>query len=113
MDLRTLTLLAEMQPHARAHTERVLAHFPGLTLTSTLRSPQRNSAVGGVPGSYHLKGRAADFSGSRADLLAARDFAQRDRVGRGCTGPEEDFLETSGPQRVGGTSTGSHLHCAW
>lgn len=29
-------------------------------MTSTYRSPERNRAVGGVPNSYHLSGRARD-----------------------------------------------------
>lgn len=29
-------------------------------MTSTLRSPDHNRAVGGVPNSYHLKGMARD-----------------------------------------------------
>lgn len=33
----------------------------GIQPTSVLRSPERNSAVGGKPNSYHLSGRAADF----------------------------------------------------
>lgn len=35
--------------------------FPGTQITSTLRTPERNAQVGGVPNSQHLKGTAADF----------------------------------------------------
>jgi hypothetical protein len=34
--------------------------LPGERVTSTLRSPARNRAVGGVANSYHLTGRARD-----------------------------------------------------
>lgn len=40
-----------------------LAGFRGIegeTVTSTRRSPAHNKAVGGVPNSYHLTGRARD-----------------------------------------------------
>jgi hypothetical protein len=106
-------MLQEMTPHARKHAMHLLAVFPGLTLTSTRRTPERNRAVGGVPGSYHLSGRAADFGGRFDVLERAREYALRDRVSRGCTGPEECFIEGTGRQRVGGSSTGLHLHCAW
>lgn len=35
--------------------------FPGSRITSTVRSPQHNRDVGGVPNSQHLRGTAADF----------------------------------------------------
>jgi len=35
--------------------------FPGAKVTSTLRSPEKNAAVGGAEGSYHLTGNAVDF----------------------------------------------------
>ena len=34
--------------------------IPGERVTSTLRSPARNRAVGGVANSYHLTGQARD-----------------------------------------------------
>src|SRR5438128_2473925 len=106
-------MLAELEPHARAHVLRVLERFPRVHLTSGRRSPERNRAVGGVPGSYHVRGRAADFGGSSDDLARVAQFIVRDRVGRGCTGPEECWVEGRGPQRVGGSSTGPHVHAAW
>ncbi|ALN79510.1 D-Ala-D-Ala carboxypeptidase family metallohydrolase [Lysobacter antibioticus] len=36
--------------------------FPGTQITSTLRTPERNAQVGGVPNSQHLRGTAADFT---------------------------------------------------
>lgn len=38
-----------------------LAGKYGAQITSTLRTPERNAQVGGVPNSQHLKGTAADF----------------------------------------------------
>lgn len=35
--------------------------IPGAIITSTLRTPEKNIAVGGVPNSAHLSGRALDF----------------------------------------------------
>ena len=44
-------------------------------VTSTLRSPARNKRVGGVPNSYHLRGRAIDIARrpgvSHASIAAA------------------------------------------
>lgn len=106
-------MLAEMEPHARQHVVHLLDKFPRLSLTSGRRSVERNRAVGGVPGSLHLQGRAADFAGRPDDLKAA--YAYCVRGGRPGTpgGPTECLLETSGPQRTGGGSTGAHLHVAW
>lgn len=106
-------MLAEMEPNARAHTMHVLSRFPRLHLTSARRSPERNRVVGGVPGSYHLAGRAADFSGPREDLRAAYTFCVRGGPPGSANGPRECFLEGTGPQKVGGSSTGVHLHVAW
>ncbi len=51
--------------------------YPRLRLTSARRSRWRNSLVGGVPGSLHLSGRAADLSGTTADQHAALRLARR------------------------------------
>lgn len=98
-------LLREMTPHAREHARWVLAHVRGLTLTSTRRSARRNRAVGGVPNSFHLTGRAADFSGSAEALAAGAAYARKSRIGPRCTGPEEVLIHDSG--------SGVHLHVAW
>lgn len=52
-----------------------ISNLPSFTITSTWRSPEHNQAVGGVPNSYHLVGKAIDivFSkyislGSTSDL---------------------------------------------
>jgi hypothetical protein len=98
-------LLGLLMPHARAHALQLLARCPGLTVTSTLRSPERNRLVGGVPSSWHLNGRAADFTGSHDHVAAAAWLAPSLRVGRGCTGPEEVLVHNAG--------SGVHLHVAW
>lgn len=87
--------------HARLHAVCLLAAHPGLRPTSGRRSVERNRAVGGVAGSYHLRGRAVDFAGSRALISAATRTARSQRVSVGCTGPEEALDE------------GDHLHVAW
>lgn len=39
----------------------VTGALPGATITSGLRTPAHNAAVGGVPNSYHLQGKAYDI----------------------------------------------------
>jgi uncharacterized protein YcbK (DUF882 family) len=80
---------------------QLLARVPGLTLTSGRRTPERNRAVGGSPSSWHLRGRAVDFGGSRSDIRKAAGQARILRLGPLCTGPEEVIDEVD------------HLHCAW
>lgn len=114
MNARALTAAEEemirgLVPHTALHVRSLLGAVPGLRLTSGRRSPLSNRAVGGVQGSYHLRGRAGDFGGSRADLAVGLRFAQADRVGPECTGPEECFIEEAGAPH----STGLHLHAAW
>lgn len=93
--------LRGLTPHARLHAERLLAVHYDLVVTSGLRSPERNRAVGGVPGSLHLKGRAIDVAGSWVSLRAAARTARAQRVTPACTGPEEVVMESD------------HLHIAW
>jgi len=87
--------------HAALHAACLLAAHPGLVPTSGRRTAQRNRAVGGVPGSLHLDGRAVDFGGSREEIRAALSTARAQRVTHGCTGPAEALDE------------GDHLHVAW
>jgi hypothetical protein len=87
--------------HAGLHLACLLAAHPDLRPTSGRRTPERNRALGGVKGSYHLSGRAIDLAGSRVAIAAARRTALAQRVSTGCTGPEEAIDE------------GDHLHVAW
>lgn len=104
----------EMEAHAREHLVHLVAQFPTLTVTSTRRSPERNRAVGGVPGSLHIVGRAADLAGSPRVLAAALAYVQRGGLAGHPGGPTEAFIEYgTGPQTVGGQSSGTHLHIAW
>lgn len=87
--------------HAGLHACVLLAACPDLRPTSGRRDPERNRAVGGVPGSFHLTGRALDFAGSRAAIVRGVAYARAARVSPSCTGPEEVIDE------------GDHLHVAW
>lgn len=99
-------LLATLTPHTRAHADLILREFPLLVVTSARRSVQHNARVGGVPTSWHLKGRAIDVVGPHYDLVRAAGAAWAQRVGHGCTGPEEVLLEHL-------DAPGQHLHLAW
>lgn len=98
-------ILRDLDPHTRLHALCLLAAVPDLRVTSGRRSPERNRAVGGVKGSWHLKGRAVDFGGSPEDERRGLAFARAQRVSPGCTGPEEALVHDSG--------NGEHLHVAW
>lgn len=74
-----------------------LAHDFGLKITSNLRSPQHNAAVGGAPSSYHLKGEAYDVAG---DPEKMRQFYDRVR-------------DTYGGELAEVLNEGNHIHVAW
>ncbi len=103
---KELTILAELTPHTRAHALQLLRDFPSLRMSSGLRSAEKNRTVGGVPNSFHLRGRAVDFTGTLHDLRHATARVDELRVGPRCTGPEEVLLERPG-------AAGQHLHVAW
>lgn len=99
-------LLAGLVPHTLAHALLLLGAHPELVVTSGRRDPARNRAVGGVPDSFHLSGRAVDFiHPSLTYLYRASTTARIQRVGPTCTGPEEVIVHDKG--------SGLHLHVAW
>jgi hypothetical protein len=77
-----------------------------MRVTSGYRSPTHNAQVGGVKNSWHIVGRAADFTGNLRYLREALETARAQRVTPNCTGPEEAFLEDPG-------GPNQHLHVAW
>lgn len=72
--------------------------FPSLRFSSGYRDPNHNKAVGGVPNSNHLTGRAGDWSGSSRDMYAAAGWARSN-------GAREVLVHNAG--------SGLHLHVAW
>lgn len=102
----SLRYIAQLTPHTRLHALQLLQDHPQLQVSSGLRSVEHNRRVGGVPTSWHLKGRAIDIVGPLVELQRAAEQAWKLRVGAHCTGPEEVLLEHSGLM-------GQHLHVAW
>jgi len=98
--------IAGLDQHTRHHVLLLLGEHPGLTVSSGRRSAHGNSRAGGSTRSYHLRGRAADFTGPLPLLQAAAETAWRQRLSPRCTGPEEVILEDSGERN-------QHLHVAW
>lgn len=94
-------LLHSLEQNAELHARRLLAGHRDVRVTSARRSPERNRAVGGVPGSLHLQGRAIDVVGPRGTLehlaRAARAPSERSPGG----GAVEVLMESD------------HLHIAW
>lgn len=110
MPRRSLTLweralLLTLTEHTRDHARLLLDTCPHLRLSSARRTPQRNRAVGGSPGSFHLVGRACDFTGPRDALDDGAEKARTQRLSPRCTGPEEVLVHD--------VRSGLHLHVAW
>jgi uncharacterized protein YcbK (DUF882 family) len=103
---QTHELLHMLTPHARRHAFQLLAEEPGLRVSSTRRTAARNRQVGGSPTSFHLRGRAVDFTADAYTLTRAAGLAWALRAGPRCTGPEEVLLEDLGKRN-------QHLHVAW
>jgi hypothetical protein len=87
--------------HASLHLSGLVAAYPGCVVTSGRRSRVRNRLVGGIKGSFHLQGRAADVVIPRDERAAFIAAAWSQRVTASCTGPEEVINE------------GDHVHLAW
>lgn len=75
-----------------------IARTYNLRISGGHRTAARNSAVGGVPNSLHLTGRAADFVGSSQDMRAALSWAR-------ANGAREALIHDAG--------SGTHLHVGW
>lgn len=78
--------------------QALASKFPNLRFTSGYRDTAHNARVGGVKNSWHLKGTAADLSGSAADMQAAEAWAR-------ANGAREAMRHN--------VKTGYHLHVAW
>lgn len=69
-------------PELGAAIERTaFAAVPGLQVTSRQRSPEKNKAVGGVPGSYHISGEARDFVPPKGMSMGALAGTLKQRLG--------------------------------
>lgn len=72
--------------------------FPQLRFSSGYRDPAHNQRVNGSPTSWHLKGRALDWSGPAQYMQAAKQWALSN-------GAREAMIHNAG--------SGTHLHVAW
>lgn len=67
--------MGQLAPAGQQAAQNVMAAFPGARITSGLRTPERNSAVGGATSSYHLSGNAIDVvppAGMPMNVFAAQ-----------------------------------------
>jgi hypothetical protein len=87
----------QMDSSVLGYAQYIVNNF-GMSLSSGYRDPAHNAAVNGVPNSYHLTGRALDFSGTSAQMNAAAAWARQH-------GATEVLIHNAG--------SGMHLHVAW
>lgn len=80
------------------YANQIAKMFPGLRFSSGYRDPAANARANGVPNSYHLSGRALDFSGPANVMQQAKVWAQQN-------GAREAMIHNAG--------SGTHLHVAW
>lgn len=80
------------------YANEISRQFPKLRFSSGYRDPAANARANGVPNSFHLSGRALDFSGSSRDMQNAKVWAERN-------GAREALIHNAG--------SGTHLHVAW
>jgi hypothetical protein len=80
------------------YAEQISRLFPNLRFTSGHRDAGANARANGVPNSWHLKGRAMDWSGSARDMQNAAAWARQN-------GAREVLIHNAG--------SGTHLHTAW
>jgi hypothetical protein len=78
--------------------QAMVRQFPGLSFSSGYRDPEHNRRVGGVPNSWHLRGRAGDFVGPMNIMRTAQAWAR-------ANGAREALIHNAG--------SGLHLHVAW
>jgi hypothetical protein len=94
LDIRT-----QNQPQINESAARglVASILPGAVVTSGVRTPERNAAVGGVPNSYHLRGQALDIKPPQG--VSLEQFRQT--------------LEARGMSVAELIDEGNHWHLAW
>lgn len=74
----------------------ILSMWPNVRLSSWVRSPARNAAVGGVSNSFHLVGLGADFVVPAAERAAFKSW-----------------LRERWPVAVDIVDEGDHVHVEW
>lgn len=76
--------MGQLSPGAQNAAQNVLSTIPGARITSGLRTPERNAAVGGAQKSYHLTGDAFDTvppPGMPMNVFAAQVRARLEPLG--------------------------------
>ena len=91
------------------HTEKfksLAAEFPNAQLTSLVRTPEKNKAVGGKPNSQHLRGTAGDYVVPKEDKPA---FKKRAAEMGYVAIDEGDHIHLQLPKGMGSAVTGSRV----